>query len=271
MSDGSKNEKSMVRVAKRRNHLVRLTPKQAQFCRRRTLYTHTAVRAAAEKRTPSALKQSPGAAYPGIRIMIVRRQIRAADEPHRQIIGGTAHWDIPCLNRPVFINGSRHHSGTMPELIRNEYQGQEYDWIFMDEATQFTERDFRFLGGCSARQTTSPKRFYLTCNRGASVTGGSRGSSRQGICNNGKTRRRMRSPRLRFIPATVRTTSTFKLISHLRADASSLPRIYGGAHRYGDWNALSGTYFPNSMLPRYGNRAGSGALDALQAFDYGST
>ena len=27
------------------------------------------------------------------------------------------------------------------------YNGQEYDWVFIDEATQFSERAFNFLGG----------------------------------------------------------------------------------------------------------------------------
>lgn len=36
----------------------------------------------------------------------------------------------------------------------------------MDEATQFTEMEFRVLGGCLRGVNNIPKRFYLTCNPG---------------------------------------------------------------------------------------------------------
>ena len=49
---------------------------------------------------------------------------------------------------------------------KREYNGQEYDWIFIDEATQFSEEAFRFLGGCLRGVNEFPKRMYLTCNPG---------------------------------------------------------------------------------------------------------
>lgn len=52
------------------------------------------------------------------------------------------------------------------EQSENEYNGLEYDWIFMDEATQFSERAFNFLGGCLRATNDIPKRFYVTCNPG---------------------------------------------------------------------------------------------------------
>lgn len=36
----------------------------------------------------------------------------------------------------------------------------------MDEATQFSERAFNFLGGCLRGTNDIPKRFYVTCNPG---------------------------------------------------------------------------------------------------------
>ena len=47
-----------------------------------------------------------------------------------------------------------------------QYQGQEYDVIFMDEATQFTEFQFTTLTACLRGANDFPKRFYLTCNPG---------------------------------------------------------------------------------------------------------
>lgn len=67
----------------------------------------------------------------------------------------------------TFHNGSTikfgHWSGDASE---DEYNGLEYDWIFIDEATQFSERSFNFLGGCLRGVNQFPKRMYLTCNPG---------------------------------------------------------------------------------------------------------
>lgn len=64
-----------------------------------------------------------------------------------------------------FHNGSTikfgHWAGDASE---DEYNGLEYDWIFIDEATQFSERSFNFLGGCLRGVNDFPKRMYLTCN-----------------------------------------------------------------------------------------------------------
>ena len=47
-----------------------------------------------------------------------------------------------------------------------QYQGQEYDVIFLDEATQFTEYQFHTLTACIRGANPFPKRMYLTCNPG---------------------------------------------------------------------------------------------------------
>lgn len=47
-----------------------------------------------------------------------------------------------------------------------QYQGQEYDVIFMDEATHFTEYQFNAIKSCLRGVNDFPKRFYLTCNPG---------------------------------------------------------------------------------------------------------
>ena len=44
-----------------------------------------------------------------------------------------------------FANGSTIKFGYLSGLDSEQaYQGQEYDWIFLDEATTFTEQDFGF-------------------------------------------------------------------------------------------------------------------------------
>lgn len=66
-----------------------------------------------------------------------------------------------------FINGSRLKLGYLDcdnDVL--QYQGQEYDIIFMDEATHFTEFMFNTLKACLRGANKLPKRFYLTCNPG---------------------------------------------------------------------------------------------------------
>lgn len=65
----------------------------------------------------------------------------------------------------VFINGSRikcSYFSTDSDAL--QYQGQEYDVIFLEEATQFSEFVFDILKACLRGANNFPKRMYLTCN-----------------------------------------------------------------------------------------------------------
>lgn len=69
-----------------------------------------------------------------------------------------------------FPNGSRILFGYCDsDRDVNRYQGQEYDVIFMDEATHFTEYMFDRLKVCIRGTNGLPKRFYLTCNPGGEL------------------------------------------------------------------------------------------------------
>ena len=108
---------------------------------------------------------------PGIRILIMRRTYPELEENHIGPIVRSVPPEIASYNvtnrRLSFFNGSSvkfgHWSGELSEL---EYQGQEFDWIFIDEATQFTERTFNYLKGCLRGVSPYQKRMYLTCNPG---------------------------------------------------------------------------------------------------------
>ena len=47
-----------------------------------------------------------------------------------------------------------------------KFQGTEYDVVFIDEATQFSEESFRVMSATVRGANTFPKRVYLTCNPG---------------------------------------------------------------------------------------------------------
>ena len=57
-----------------------------------------------------------------------------------------------------FANGSTIKFGHYDTGSDLEYQGQEFDWIFIDEATQFTEAQFRILGACLRGTSSIPRR-----------------------------------------------------------------------------------------------------------------
>ena len=67
----------------------------------------------------------------------------------------------------IFPNGSRIFLGYCSsdrDLLR--YQGQEYDIIAIDEATQISEHQFATFRACLRGVNDFPKRMYLTCNPG---------------------------------------------------------------------------------------------------------
>ena len=108
--------------------------------------------------------------YPGIRILLLRRTFPELRENHilplqRELKGIAVYKDSDKSFR--FLTGSRLVLGYCAgDMDVNQYQGQEYDIICMDEATHFTEYQFSTLTACLRGANNFPKRFYLTCNPG---------------------------------------------------------------------------------------------------------
>lgn len=147
----------------------------------------------------------------------------------------------------TFYNGSTikfgHWSG---EESESEYQGLEMDWIFLDEATQFSERTFNYLGSILRGVNDIPKRMYITCNPGGV---GHRWVKRLFIDRQYKTH--CENPEenenpddYTFVFATVEDNKVMleKSPTYLRTLAN-MPEDLRRAHRYGDWNAIGGNYF----------------------------
>ena len=108
--------------------------------------------------------------YPGIRILILRRSYPELYENHikllrRQLEGVASYRDTD--KSLSFPNGSLIKFGYCDtDADAERYQGQEYDMIFMDEATHFSEYQFLCLTACLRGANSFPHRFYLTCNPG---------------------------------------------------------------------------------------------------------
>ncbi len=231
----------------------RANPRQREFFQSRALYTAYGGAKGGGKTWAVRTKAVGGAlTNPGLRVLIMRRTYPELEENHVRPVLAMVPEGVAKYNGTshimTFFNGSTirfgHWSG---ELSEREYQGQEFDWIFIDEATQFTERAFNYLGGCLRGVSDCPKRMYLTCNPGGV---GHRWVKRLFIDRDFRTNpdnpEENENPEdYLFIPATVED-NTF-LLEHspgyLRMLAS-MPENLRAGYRYGDWNAVSGCYFP---------------------------
>lgn len=140
-----------------------------------------------------------------------------------------------------FPNGSRIIFGYCDsDRDVNRYQGQEYDVIFMDEATHFTEYMFDRLKVCIRGANEFPKRFYLTCNPGGV---GHEWVKRLFI--NRQYRTGEKPEEYAFIKATV-----YDNVNLLEQDPQyveqleSLPPDLRKAWLEGSWDLFSGQFFP---------------------------
>ena len=108
--------------------------------------------------------------YPGIRCLLVRRSYAELKQNHvRPLL--TEYEGLfdyreqeKCLSLP---NGSTIHLGycsSNRDVLR--YQGQEFDVIAIDEATQLSEYQFSIFKACLRGVGDFPRRMYLTCNPG---------------------------------------------------------------------------------------------------------
>ncbi|MGX8699614.1 MAG: phage terminase large subunit [bacterium] len=235
-------------------------PKQKLFFASRALYTAYGGAKGGGKTWAVRTKAIGGALMnPGIRILILRRTYPELEENHirpilREMPRLAAKYNAS--QRLVsFQNGSiikfGHWQGLESEL---EYQGQEFDWIFIDEATQFTERTFHYLGGCLRGVNDFPKRMYLTCNPGGVGHAWVKRLfiDRDFHTNTGDPEADERPEDYVFIPATVEDNAALLKSSpgYLRMLAA-MPEDQRAAYRYGDWNALGGSYFRELRRDRH--------------------
>lgn len=222
-----------------------LNPKQKLFCQSRCRYTAYGGARGGGK-THVLIRKSTGGAltYEGIRILIVRREYPELEQtiiiPMRKLIPAEVATYNGTMRMFTFVNGSIIKFGHYSSNDDLEYQGQEWDWIFLDEATQFTESQFRTLGACLRGATNIPRRMYLTCN-----PGGIGHEWVKRLFVDREYRDGERAKDYKFIPATVDDNPQLLAASpEYKQMLDLLPENIRKAHRYGDWDALAGTFFP---------------------------
>ena len=120
------------------------------------------------------------------------------------------------------------------------YQGQEYDVIAIDEATQLSEFRFSVLTACLRGSNDFPRRMYLTCN-----PGGIGHSWVKRLFVDRDFRNGENPDDYAFIPAMVYDNPVLldsdpQYLSSLK----SLPPRLRDAWLYGKWDVFDGQFFP---------------------------
>lgn len=222
-----------------------LNPKQKKFCQSRSRYTAYGGARGGGK-THVLLRKAAGGAltYPGIKILIVRREYPELEQniilPMQKLVPPEVGSYNGSMRMMFFCNGSVIKFGHYGAGDDQEYQGLEFDWIFMEEATQFTESQFRTLGACLRGSTKFPRRMYLTCN-----PGGIGHLWVKRLFVDREYREGEKAKDYTFIPATVDDNPQLLEASpEYKQMLDLLPEDVRRAWRYGDWNAMAGTFFP---------------------------
>ncbi len=209
--------------------------------------------------------------YPGIRILILRRSYPELYENHikllrRQLQGVAVFRDSD--KSLAFPNTSLIKFGYCDaDADAERYQGQEWDMIFMDEATHFTAYQFSCLTACLRGTGDYPRRFYLTCNPGGVGHAWVKRLFIDREYGPGE-----RPSDYRFIRASVYDNRPL-----LEKDPSYLHRLQAleptmrRAWLEGDWDLLAGQFF--SEFRRQKHVVAAGTLPSpgrvFRAFDYG--
>lgn len=182
--------------------------------------------------------------YPGIRILLLRRTLQELRENHtiplRRELDGLVVYSSE-EKAFYFPNSSRLKLGYCDDDGDvNQYQGQEYDVICMDEGTQFSEFQYTCLNAClRGGNPHHPKRFYISCN-----PGGVGHAWVKWIFIDRQYRQGENEQDYTFIPAKVYDNDfLMKTNPSYLHQLESLPEELRKAWLYGEWDAFAGQFF----------------------------
>ena len=212
-------------------------------------------------------------AYAGITITIIRKtypELQANHiKPLKAMLPQGSYRYNDSKKEMYFPNGSQilfRYLANDKDLDR--FQGTETDIMFIDEATQFTEEQFRTLGACLRGATKIPRRMYLTCNPGGI---GHAWVKRLFIDREYQDGEKEKD--YTFIHATVDDNPQLLEASpEYKQMLDLLPEDVRRAWRYGDWDALAGTFFPEFRKETHVIEPFAripGEWKKYRAFDYG--
>ena len=182
--------------------------------------------------------------YPGLRCLLVRRSLPElrANHLHPFLKEYGALVEYRDSEKALLLsNGSRIAFGYCAndgDALR--YQGQEYDIIAIDEATQLSEFRFSIFKACLRGASSHPRRMYLTCN-----PGGIGHAWVKRLFVDREFREGEHPEDYAFVPAlvydnTVLTTADPDYVRSLE----SLPDRLRDAWLFGRWDVFEGQFFP---------------------------
>ncbi len=186
--------------------------------------------------------------YKGLCVLIVRRSYPELRENHirpmKSELFGLADY-VESRKSFEFKNGSVIKLGYCDnENDVDRYQGQEFDIIALDEATQLTEYQFQTFKACLRGANDFPKRMYITCNPG----GVGHGWVKRLFID--REYRAFENPDdYRFIPASVYDNKVLLTCDpDYLSRLESLPQDLRDAWLFGKWDAFAGQFFPEFDL-----------------------
>ena len=189
--------------------------------------------------------------YPGIRCLLVRRTLPELKSNHVYPFL-REYGDLITYSEGEralkFSSGSRIFLGfcaTDKDALR--YQGQEYDVIAIDEATQLSEYRFSIFKACLRGTSEFPRRMYLTCN-----PGGIGHAWVKRLFVDREFRANENPDDYAFIQAlvfdnTVLTAADPEYVSSLQ----TLPERMREAWLWGKWDVFEGQFFPEFNEERH--------------------
>ena len=152
------------------------TAKQEQFFNANTRYVgYGGSRGGGKSHAVRAKATALALTNPGIKILIVRRTF--SDLVRLYVRPMEAAYSIfPAQIKPsyssdgkifTFKNGSTiEFAFCSNDADANNYRGLEWDVIFLDEATDYSEYSYMLFNSCIRGTNKLPKRMYVTCNPG---------------------------------------------------------------------------------------------------------
>lgn len=187
-----------------------------------------------------------GLEYPGIHILIMRRTFPELEKNHilplQSILNGIATYKE--RTKTFTFDDQKDPSMIFFGYCESEkdvlqYQGQEYDILFIDEATQMTEFQFETLKPIVRGTNNFPKRTYLTAN-----PGGVGHAWVKRLFIDREYKKSEKPEEYRFISAGVLDNfALMKAQPDYPETLASLPDDLKRAWLYGDWDVISGQFF----------------------------
>ncbi len=212
--------------------------------------------------------------YDGIKVLIVRKTYPELINNHINPLMGALH-GVARYNKQEKQFTFPRRQASSPSSIKfgycatdsdlDQYQGAEYDVIFLDEATQLKE-DWIVKINAAVRGTNDfPKRTYYTCNPG----GVSHGYIKRLFVD--KEYKDGEHPEdYHFVQALVTdNTALMEMQPEYKQGLEALPEKLKRAWLYGDWDIFDGMFFEDFVINPSAERCAESGISQEEAKEQG--